>query len=91
MHVTISLVDPPSRVRGWLRNAFLEPQSNLFVGALAGKQLLRVLGQLEESRCVGVVIVHTNKVPGGVKIKCLGEQRKRSVVDFDGVQIVKRL
>lgn len=90
MLVTISLINPPQAIRGWLRNAFLEPQSCLFVGEISAQQLVKALEQLESSRCDGAVIVHKKGLPGGVRIKNLGNNRLRSVVDFDGVQLVKR-
>lgn len=89
--MTISLVSPPAAVRGWLRNAFLEPQANLFVGVMSGKQMAALVEQLEEARCAGVVIAHTKQSPLGVRIKSIGANKQRVVVDFDGVQLVKRV
>lgn len=91
MHVTISLISPPAQIRGWLRNAFLEPQPNLFVGVLSGTQIADLVDRLEESLCDGVVIVHTRKSPMGVRIKSVGNNRQRFIVEFDGMQVVKRI
>lgn len=91
MHVTISLISPPAQIRGWLRNAFMEPQPSLFVGALSGNQIADLVDRLEKAQCNGVVIAHTKKSPLGVRIKTLGTDRLRSVVELDGVQLVKRL
>lgn len=91
MHVTISLISPPAQIRGWLRNAFLEPQPNLFVGVLSGRQVAELVEKLEESQCDGLVIAHTKKSPLGVRIKSVGSDRRRAVVELDGVQVVKKV
>lgn len=91
MHVTISLISPSSQIRGWLRNAFLEPQPGLFVGTLSSGQMKELVEQLDNWECVGVVVAHTRKSPVGVRIKNIGTNRLRVVVEFDGVQLVKRV
>lgn len=91
MQVTICLSNPPTSIRGCLRNAFVEPQPCLFVGAISGKQIVKLVEKLEEAHCVGTIVVHKKGIPGGVRIKNVGANRLRVVVDFDGVQLVKRI
>ena len=89
--VTISLTNPSQAIRGWLRNAFLEPQPCLFVGTISARQLVQLIEQLEASQCAGTVIVHKKGRHGGARMKNLGCNRLRTVVNFDGVQLVQRL
>lgn len=91
MHLTISLVNPPTAIRGWLRNSFLEPQANLFVGVANTIQINDLIENLEQSACIGLVIVHTKESSLGVRIKTIGEVASRFVATVDGIQVVKRI
>lgn len=89
MIVTISLVGPSASVRGLLRNFFLEPQAHLFVGSINAKQLIEVVSILEEHKCIGMIVVQSNKHPMGVRLKQLG-QADRHVIEYDGLQLIKK-
>ena len=89
--VTISLTNPSQAIRGWFRNAILERQPCLFVGMISGKQLAKLIEHLEASQCDGTVIAHKRGHHGGVRVKNLGCNRLRTVVNFDGVPLVQHL
>ena len=55
------------------------------------RSVREILIALEAYQCDGSVIVHKTGPAGGVRIKNLGVSRFRSVVTFDGVQLVQRL
>jgi len=74
-----------------MRNAFLEPFANLFVGSLTSKQIQELIAYLDAEGCTGVVIAHTKKNPMGVRVKNLGVKGDRVMCDVDGVQLVKRV
>ncbi len=89
MIVIVSLVSPDALTRGLMRNLFLEPQANLFVGQLNSKQVRQVLDLLMERECSGVLVVQSKKDPLGVRLKQLAPADRRIVV-IDGIQLVEK-
>jgi len=61
------------------------------LGYCIKRPYVKLVEKLEEAHCVGTIVVHKKGIPGGVRIKNVGANRLRVVVDFDGVQLVKRI
>ncbi len=89
MIVVVSLVKPTASVRGLLRNLLLEPQANLFIGQLNSKQLGELVEMLGKKACNGIIAAQSKKHIMGVRLKQLSIA-DRSVIDFDGVQLVEK-
>lgn len=88
--VTILLNKPQALLRGVLRNALLEPQSNVFVGQLDAKRLQAVIDLLEAHRADALLCAYTRKAPLGVRLRTFGDLPHRSVVEVDGVQLISK-
>ena len=89
MLIVISLIKPSASVRGLLRNLFLEPQSNLFVGQLNSKQLLDLIEILETKTCQGVIAAQSKRHVTGFRLKQL-RNGDRHVIDYDGLQLIRK-
>lgn len=88
MFVTIVLVKPSSKIRGYLGNAFTEPHPCVFVGKVSGSTLQEITLVLKSFNSNGVIIADSNKsvIP---RMLQLGTPR-RSIKMVDGIQIVSR-
>lgn len=88
MFVTIVLIKPTAKIRGYLGNSFAEPHPCVFVGKVNKQSLLTITSILKEHQCNGVVIADSNTsvIP---RMLQLGTP-KRSIKMMDGIQIVSR-
>lgn len=88
MMVVVVLNRPSTLLRGVLRNALLEPQSNVFVGNLDAKRIKALVALLLNEDAV--LCVQSPKSPQGLRLKIFGEMPNREIVEIDGLQFVQR-
>jgi len=88
--ITIVLNKPQAIIRGVLRNALLEPQSNVFVGQLDVKRLQAVIDLLDRYQSDALLCAYTKKSPLGVRLRIFGTMPNRSVIEVDGIQLISK-
>jgi CRISPR-associated endoribonuclease Cas2 subtype I-E len=88
--VVAILNSPSALVRGVCRNALLEPSANVFVGSLDTKRVKRLIDVLESTGTIAVLLVSSPKASMGMRVKVIGDQSGRQIVEVDGVQLVSR-
>jgi CRISPR-associated endoribonuclease Cas2 subtype I-E len=88
--VTILLNQPQTIVRGVLRNALLEAQTNVFVGQLDAKRIEAVIALLERHQADALLCAYTRKSLTGVKLRTFGSMPNRSLVEIDGIQLISK-
>lgn len=79
-------------LRGWLSRWMIEPKSGVFVGKvsrLVREKLWEMIQEKMGEKGAAVMIWSTNNEQG-FDIEMIGE-RKRQVVDFDGLKLIKVL
>lgn len=88
MMVVVVLNKPSALLRGVLRNALLEPQSNVFVGNLDSRRIKKLMALLliEDA----LLCIQSPKSPQGLRLKIFGEMPNREIVEMDGLQFVQR-
>lgn len=88
--VTIVLNKPQAIIRGVLRNALLEPQSNVFVGQLDTKRIKAVIELLERHQADALLCAYTRKSTLGVRLRIFGSMPNRHLIEMDGVQLISK-
>ena len=89
--VVISTTAVPDRVRGSLSRWMVEPKAGLYVGKMSALVREKLWEAASESVGEGAAVcLHTTDNEQGYVILSAGE-RRRQVVDFDGLQLVQFL
>lgn len=89
--VVISTTAVPDRVRGSLSRWMVEPKAGLYVGTMSARVRERLWTAVSETVGEGAAVcLHTADNEQGFVILTAGE-RRRQVVDFDGLQLVRFL
>ncbi|MFE6304637.1 type I-E CRISPR-associated endoribonuclease Cas2e [Nocardiopsis sp. NPDC057823] len=87
--VVISTTAVPDRVRGALSRWMIEPDTGLYVGTMNARVRERLWAAVSESVGDGAAVcLHTVDNEQGYVVLTAGERRRR-VVDFDGLQLVR--
>ena len=88
MMVVVVLNKPRPLIRGVLRSALMEPQSNIFVGFLDSKRVKKLVDILASEDAL--LCVQSSKHSQGMRVKIFGEMPEREIVEVDGIQLVRR-
>ena len=87
--VVLILECVPTGLRGQLTRWMLEPKTGVFVGRVSAMVRDRLWDKVcAEADTGGCVMVHTCNSEQGYEIKCSGKT-SRTVVDFEGLQLVR--
>lgn len=88
----VLILDKPSQLtRGVLRNALFEPWPNVFVGTLDRKRVADLIVVLETTKTNALLCAPSKSSVLGVRFKVIGDpDRRRSIVEIDGLQLIKK-
>ena len=77
-------------LRGELTNWLLEPKPGTFVGNLSTAVRERIWDKIRFSpyKCGGALMIYSTNTEQGFKIEMHGDP-KRTIIDLDGVQLIK--
>lgn len=91
MVMTVVILNKPSNLlRGILRNALLEPQSNVFIGHLDRERIQQLVELIEKVGGDALLCVESKRSGFGMRLKVFGSMPKRKLVAMDGLQFVSK-
>lgn len=88
--IVVILNKPCNLLRGLLRNALLEPQSNVFIGYLDGKRIKQLCELFEKLEANALLCVESKKGGHSLRVKSFGTSGKRKIVAMDGLQFAAK-
>lgn len=89
--IVVILNRPKAVVRGILRNAMLEPQSNIFVGNLDSRRIKNLADLLERTQSDALLCAAAPKEDHGLRIKMFGKMPNRRVIEIDQIQLISKI
>ena len=87
--VVIVLDSAPEKLRGELTRWLLETKPGVFVGQISAAVRERLWQKVQDNnQCAGALLIYSSDTEQGFRMDMCGDH-KRTVVDIDGVQLIK--
>ena len=87
--VVIVLENASEKLRGLITRWLIETKPGVFVGSVSAIVREKLWEVVEEETPKGALLIYSYNNEQGYRIEMLGEPR-RSLVDLDGLQLIKR-
>ncbi len=87
--VVIVLENASEKLRGIITRWLLETKPGVFVGSLNAKVREKIWEKITEDVSQSALLIYSCNTEQGFRIEMVGEPT-RSLVDLDGVQLIKR-
>ena len=87
--VVIILENASEKLRGMITRWMIETKPGVFVGSLNSKVRERIWQFVDDNTSRGALLIYSYNNEQGYRIEMIGEPT-RSLIDIDGLQLIKR-